>query len=793
MIKLWLSSISLCALMALSPVLVSAADLNATFDQDPMQKPKVLTREGYKPATRIYVATPMESVAPFPEPDVDDYVGALSNAIGIHNSLMLIDTQLSFVQTYADVYANKVLDEKRVEDFDQCNVDFFAPYVASPATLWESLKSDAAKKVDAYKLALSVEAAALAQDDDSVASAITAGVDVQEAIELARSEKQKNTANDTTNISRGTKIDSTLADATVSSYASKQGLQTKEQDKVDLNLAQIKSKTVDTDANDFLPEWDAGYATLNAFYPNQDKWAARKKTQLTRYKEVSAIQAGQHQEELLETQKRFYDEYVYNPVYENINKICAAQGIDLKYKTVDDLLSAKAHGEYKSQKSMISEVAAGSLLPEARDARDLRLALREGKYDVRQTALVEKAHKNYVGYVKRMGCKLTTRQSKAPAAVTGFVSYTAGEKVSSLPLWEDQKYLYDQNVWNPKYKQIGDHCKKQGIELIYKTPDKLPEFQKKGELFEKYKYDYAFYDEVETMHKLFTAAATMQGCALTPAMLKAPEVAPRPVPPVYDELLLKAGADGKFSEIYPQTPKNLTQQGTFIDGTLWDRYKNERFSKVAPNGELKQYFNIYKGSASPKKSIEEIDGNRISLYYELVGARTLSSEQWDTYLNDMENIKQVMQDMIERFNIETAGETDYTSEASLKKLRDDFQATERKYIAQAKEAMRNEKMPVDNLSALSAQQLQDDVNLAYLKALEYDADGLVAITQDSARSIEESVKQAKASAALQKEVGFATHNDRMEKMAEKNKTAVGNCVTQKGGELVDLKELTKVK
>ena len=761
MIKLWLSSISLGALMALSPVLASATDLNVPLDPDQMQKPKVLTRGDYKPSKRQYLAQSMDEVNVLPVADANDYVSALTNAIAIHNSLALIDIQLLRVQTYADAYADKVLDEKRVEDFDQCNIDFFEPYVVSPATLWEGLKSDAAKKVDAYKLALSIEAASLAQEPNDAEAALMAGVIDKDRQEIENSIKS--------------------------------GMSAKEAVEKAIKAKEGKQIEIDTDANDFLPEWDAGYATLNAFYPNQDKWAERKKTQLTRYKEVSAIQAGQHQEELLETQKRFYDEYVYNPVYENINKICAAQGIDLKYKTVDELLSAKAHGEYKSQKSLISEAAAGSMLPEAKEARDLRLALRDGKYDVRQTALVEKAHKNYVGYVKRMGCKLTTRQSKAPAAVTGFVSYTTGEKVSSLPLWEDQKYLYDQNVWNPKYKQIGDHCKKQGIELIYKTPDKLPEFQKKGELFEKYKYDYAFYDEVKTMHKLFTAAATIQGCALTPAMLKAPEVAPRPVPPVYDELLLKAGADGKFSEIYPQTPKNLTQQGTFIDGTLWDRYKNERFSKVAPNGELKQYFNIYKSSASPKKSIEDIDGNRISLYYELVGARTLSSEQWDTYLNDMESIKQIMQDTIKRFNIETSGETDYTSETSLKKLREDFQATERKYIAQAKEAMRNEKMPIDNLNTLSAQQLQDDVNLAYLKALEYDADGLVAITQDTARSIEESVKQAKASAALQKEVGFATHNDRMEKMAKKNKAAVGNCVTQKGGELVDLKELTKVK
>ena len=761
MIKLWLSSISLGALMALSPVLVSAADLNAPFDQDQVQKPKVLTRGDYKPTKRQYVAQAMDEVDVLPVADANDYVSALTNAIAIHNSLALIDVQLLRVQTYADAYADKVLDEKRVEDFDQCNVDFFAPYVASPATLWEGLKSVAAKKVDAYKQALSTEAASLAQEQNDADAALTAGV-----IDKDRQD-----------------IENSIQSGMSAQEAVEKAIKAKEGKQIE----------IDTDANDFLPEWDAGYATLNAFYPNQDKWAARKNTQVTRYKEVAAIQAGQHQEELLDTQKRFYDEYVYNPVYENINKICAAQGIDLKYKTVDELLSAKAHGEYKSQKSLISEAAAGSMLPEAKAAKELRLALRDAKYDVRQTAVVEKAHQNYVNYATRAGCKLTKRQSKAPAAVTGFVSYATGEKVSSLPLWEDQKYLYDQNVWNPKYKQIGDHCKKQGVELIYKTPDKLPEFQKKGELFEKYKYDYAFYDEVETMHKLFTMAATAQGCALTPAMMKAPEVAPRPVPPVYDELLLKAGADGKFSEIYPQTPKNLTQQGTFIDGTLWDQYKQERFSKVAPDGELRQYFNIYKNSASPKKSIEEIDGNRISLYYELVGARTLSSEQWDTYLNDMERIKQVMQDMIKRFNIETAGETDYTSEASLKKLRDDFQATERKYIAQAKEAMRNEKMPVDNLNALSAKQLQDDVNLAYLKALEYDVDGLVAITQDSARSIEESVKQAKASAALQKEVGFATHNARMEKMAEKNKAAIGNCVTQKGGELVDLKELTKLK
>ena len=162
----------------------------------------------------------------------------------------------------------------------------------------------------------------------------------------------------------------------------------------------------------------------------------------------------------------------------------------------------------------------------------------------------------------------------------------------SLPLWTDQKHLYNRDVWKKRYKEIRHHCEEQGVELSVKEP----------KVDDVYKYDYNAYDKVESAHAGFIASATAQGCVLVGNMAAAPAPAPRPLPPVEEEVFLMGRSTESMSTpaphamlstkanipvltetknvvvgVYPEIPKDMNGNARFVSGTLWEKYKADEF------------------------------------------------------------------------------------------------------------------------------------------------------------------------------------------------------------------------
>ena len=120
----------------------------------------------------------------------------------------------------------------------------------------------------------------------------------------------------------------------------------------------------------------------------------------------------------------------------------------------------------------------------------------------------------------------------------------------SLPLWEDQKYLYNEKIWKPKYRAIVDTCEKQKAVTggMIVLPTKEPTIE------DEVKYDYYFYDQVQAAHNAFIKMVQAQGCVLPPELVKAPESAPRPLPPAEEEIIIISDSDmvELGTQLYPQ-------------------------------------------------------------------------------------------------------------------------------------------------------------------------------------------------------------------------------------------------
>ena len=172
---------------------------------------------------------------------------------------------------------------------------------------------------------------------------------------------------------------------------------------------------------------------------------------------------------------------------------------------------------------------------------------------------------------------------------------------SSLPLWTDQKHLYNTKIWRPKYDAIKYHCQNRKHPIYVSEPN----------VSDKIKYDYYFYDQVKQAHNAFVRETEAKGCLLTAEMKKAPERAPRPLPMIEEHIMVITGASGNLEQIYPHNPKNPSDTvGAFKTDTLWEAYKADGYQSIASEGEFNRYFSVYKKTITPRSAIKNIDGNR---------------------------------------------------------------------------------------------------------------------------------------------------------------------------------------
>lgn len=253
---------------------------------------------------------------------------------------------------------------------------------------------------------------------------------------------------------------------------------------------------------------------------------------------------------------------------------------------------------------------------------------------------------------------------------------------SSLPLWEDQKYLYNKDVWKPKYRKIVEFCEKEGHELVLKEP----------KIEDKVKYDYYFYNQVKSAHDAFVAQALAQGCILTPSMKEPPKVAPRPLPPVNEEIFVLNDEFGRLHSVYPQIPLNPSTQnkGGFEKGTLWEAYKEDGFNHISQKGEFNNYFEVSSNNTiMTRPTVDNLGGNRITKHFLYKRENQNALDAYNNMLDDVKNLKANVEEVARITGMDIPTDIDYLKEKDLDRLLEALKKAKNSDLKKAKVAIGN--------------------------------------------------------------------------------------------------------
>lgn len=164
-----------------------------------------------------------------------------------------------------------------------------------------------------------------------------------------------------------------------------------------------------------------------------------------------------------------------------------------------------------------------------------------------------------------------------------------------FPLWDDQKYLVDE-AWNEHYNELNAFF---GVPLQGRP------------LIGDEKYNYKQYEEVVLAHEAYLAmlgAAKPERLLVLPDRLKQPpEPAPKPLPPVDENVIYLKNQDGSIA-FFPQMPEP------------WKAFQESGFKKYNPSGEMARDF-IGKGFQL-KESVAQRDPqlmnrNRLEVYQDV--------------------------------------------------------------------------------------------------------------------------------------------------------------------------------
>ena len=120
------------------------------------------------------------------------------------------------------------------------------------------------------------------------------------------------------------------------------------------------------------------------------------------------------------------------------------------------------------------------------------------------------------------------------------------------------------------------------------------------------KYDYYFYKDVRQAHQNYLASLAAQTGKPIPVgqLGEAPQVAPRPLAPRQEIVLIQVNDNNAFDGVYPGYPQP------------WQTFIDSGFTTYNPNGEMAQVFkvNLSKRTISPKSLEDGSVPNRISRY-----------------------------------------------------------------------------------------------------------------------------------------------------------------------------------
>ena len=394
----------------------------------------------------------------------------------------------------------------------------------------------------------------------------------------------------------------------------------------------------------------------------------------------------------------------------------------------------------------------------------------------------------------------------------------------SLPLWEDQKYLYNRDVWKPKYQKIVEFCQKEGHNLVLKEP----------KIDDATKYDYYFYEQVKSAHNAFIKATEAQGCLLTPAMKNPPKSAPRPLPPANEEFIAFTDENNQLNALYPQMPMNPSTEknGAFEEGTLWEKYKADKYQNINKKGEFSAYFKVSQNNTiTTLPAIKGIEGNRLSKYLLFKRDEQNATEAYESFLDDAANLKANVEETAATAGITIPLDVNYLDKKDLNRLFDSLKKGKESILAVIKKQMEanNEKLAPQSsyqdlqkqsstvagkmseadssenisysasvINASGANKAEQnkamramDIDVAYVNALEKDKKAEMLITEETALAYDESIKKARADQAAVALFDETSNKDKLAEIKAKNFHADSNktCLGQTKKNLLNIDKI----
>ena len=144
----------------------------------------------------------------------------------------------------------------------------------------------------------------------------------------------------------------------------------------------------------------------------------------------------------------------------------------------------------------------------------------------------------------------------------------------------------------------------------------------------------------------------------------------------------------------------------------------------------------------------------------------------DEYKKARDTLKSTVESFALANGVELPNDLNYFDKDDLEKVRDILAQGKADHLAKAKELM-GSKAEIQNPTA---EQLENDEDLALLKALEYDEDAEAMITSINAPKIEEAVKEAKAQTKLMEQVNKNANNLKLKEMKQRAQTLDKQCL-----------------
>ncbi len=346
----------------------------------------------------------------------------------------------------------------------------------------------------------------------------------------------------------------------------------------------------------------------------------------------------------------------------------------------------------------------------------------------------------------------------------------------SFSLWQDQKFLYDKQIWDPKYIAINTFFK----EPLERRPKILGDNQNQK------RFDYYFYNDVVKAHEAYLKQLKIENFqkparvvweALPAELKEPPKVAPRPLPPRSEIVLFDMDdedANGNLIQSFNGVCLGYPQP--------WQTFIDNQFRIYNARGEMAFLFDVNRGAKTitPRWNEREVidsmlpKPNRISRYlttqYELK-KRTAALEEQRVRVAEL---KLRYEDIASKNGVKLPDNLHYGKKEDLQKVKDAFLKERDELLALIKKEypsfaskLDSSDMPLPSeeeqkrLDSLAQPQVKgtDETNtsweegllpnyVALAKAMNYDSRAEVTLYFSNVENIAEEMATERANTAL---------------------------------------------